>query len=250
MPKHLKSKTSIQFKPNILILLITLIIFWNLTIQLVKSVIGKGGTSSVKLVSKNEQFAMKALKNSDYKEMKRFIGEGETMFILRHLCVLDIIAVNYGFDKNQLSLIPSLEPTSLELAIENKKKLEDIDKCRITVEIALGMRYIHCINFMDRDLKPSNILPSKVCHVHISDSGIAKEESLETSQAKGVGTLRFMTTELLASDEDDCAHYTNKIDVYSFSVTLVYIVTVNFPKFNMKNVVNGVLPPLPSTIMY
>lgn len=54
-----------------------------------------------------------------------------------------------------------------------------------------------------------------------------------------------MTTELLASDEDDCAHYTNKIDVYSFGVTLVYIVTVN-----MKNVVNGVLPPLLSTIIY
>lgn len=116
------------------------------------------------------------------------------------------------------------------------------------MEIVLGMRYIH--NFMDHDLKPSNILPSKVCHVHISDSGIAKEESLETSQAKGVGTLRFMTTELLASDEDDCAHYTNTIDVYSFGVTLVYIVTVNLPKFKMKNVVNGVLPPLPSTIMY
>lgn len=117
----MKSKTSIQFKPNILILLITLIIFWNLTIQLVKLVIGKGGTSSVKLVSKNEQFAMKALKNSDYKEKKRFIGEGEAMFILHHLCVLDIIAVNYGFDKHPPSLILSLEPTLLELAIENKK---------------------------------------------------------------------------------------------------------------------------------
>lgn len=54
------------------------------------------------------------------------------------------------------------------------------------MEIALGMRYIHYINFMDRDLKPSNILLSKDCYVHISDSGIAKEESLEISQAKGV----------------------------------------------------------------
>ena len=213
-----------------------------------KSTIGEGGTSSVKLVVKNEEYAMKELKDSNHKSVKRFLTEGEVMFILRHPCILDIVAVNYGDDCHPPSLILKLEPTSLESAIANKT-LEDIEKCRITVEIVLGMRYIHRRNFMHRDLKPSNILLSKDCHVRISDFGLAKEESLEISQTKGVGTLRFMAPELFAQDEgDDGTHYTNKVDVYSFGITLIYIVTGSYPRFNMRNAVMGVLPQIPDSI--
>ena len=170
------------------------------------------------------------------------------MFILRHPCILDIIAVNYGDDKHAPSLILSLEPTSLESAIADKT-LENIDKCRITLEIVLGMRYIHNHNFMHRDLKPSNILLSKDCHVRNSDFGLAKEEGIEISQTKGVGTLRFMAPELLAQDEDEELKYTNKVDVYSFGITLIYIITGSYPKFNMKKAVNGVLPQIPESIV-
>ena len=214
----------------------------------VQSVIGEGATSNVKLVIKNEKFAMKELKNSDHKTVKRFLTEGEVMFILRHPCILDIIAVNYGNNEHPPSLILSYEPSSLESAIASKQ-LNESQKCMITVEVVLGMRYIHSHNYMHRDLKPSNILLSKEGHVRISDFGLAKEEDLETSQSKGVGTLRFMAPELLSSDEDDDSRYTNKIDVYAFGITLVYIVTGSYPKFNMKNTITGVLPPLPETIM-
>lgn len=214
----------------------------------VQSVIGEGATSNVKLVIKNEKFAMKELKNSDHKTVKRFLTEGEVMFILRHPCILDIIAVNYGNNEHPPSLILSYEPSSLESAIASKQ-LNESQKCMITVEVVLGMRYIHSHNYMHRDLKPSNILLCKEGHVRISDFGLAKEEDLETSQSKGVGTLRFMAPELLSSDEDDDSRYTNKIDVYAFGITLVYIVTGSYPKFNMKNTITGVLPPLPETIV-
>lgn len=169
------------------------------------------------------------------------------MFILRHPCILGIIAVNLGDDEHPPSLILSLEPTSLESVIEIKE-LDDSQKCLITVEVVLGMWYIHRRNYIHRDLKPSNILLSKDCHVKISDFGLAKE-SIETSQTKSVGTLRFMAPELLAQDEDDeCAHYTNKVDVYAFGKTLVNIVTGCYPKFNLRNAAIGVIPPLPNTI--
>ena len=224
--------------------------FFDFSDYRVKSVIGEGAMSSVKLVVKNEEFAMKELKGSDYKSVKRFLTEGEVMFILRHPCVLDIVAVNYGDDSHPPSLILKLEPTSLESAIA-KKTLEDIDKCRITVEIVLGMRYIHRHNYMHRDLKPSNILLSKDCHARISDFGLAKEESFEISQTKEVGTLRFMAPELFneEEDEEEAVKYTNKIDVYSFGITLIYIVTGSYPKFNMKKVSNGVLPRLSESIV-
>ena len=160
-----------------------------------ESVIGEGATSRVRLVIKKEKYARKELKDSNFKTMQRFIGEGEKLFLLRHPCIIKIIAVNYGDDDHPPSLILSLEPDSLESAIENKK-LDEMQKCRITVELVLGMRYIHSRNYMHRDLKPSNILVSKNNHVRISDFGLAKEESIETSQTKGIGSLRFMAPEL------------------------------------------------------
>lgn len=222
--------------------------FFNFKDYKVKSVIGEGSTSNVKLVVKDEEYAMKELKDSNHKTVQRFFSEGEVMFILRHPCILDIIAVNYGDNEHPPSLILSLEPKNLESAIANKE-LDDMLKCRITVEVVLGMRYIHRRNYMHRDLKPSNILLSKENHVRISDFGLAKEEDLETSQSKGVGTLRFMAPELFVEEDDDTTHYTNKVDVYSFGITLFYIVNGSYMKFNMKNVVNGVVPQLPSNIV-
>lgn len=215
-----------------------------------ESVIGEGATSSVKLVSKKEKekYAKKELKDFTHKTIQRFLGEGEILFLFHHPCIVDIIAVNYGDETHPPSLILSLEPKSLERVIESKE-LDDKLKCRITTELVLGMRYIHSRNFMHRDLKPSNILLSKNNHVRISDFGLAREEDLETSQSKGVGTLRFMAPELFVEDEDGSTKYTNKVDVYSFGITLIYVVTGGYPRFNMRNAVNGVLPKLSDTIV-
>lgn len=87
---------------------------------------------------------------------------------------------------NPPSMLLSLEPNSLEQAIQHKV-LNNHQKNRITIELVLGMRYIHKHSFIHRNLKPSNIF---------CDFGLAKNESLEASQTKGVGTLRFMAPEL------------------------------------------------------
>ena len=182
-----------------------------------ESEIGEGATSSVKIVVKKaqEKFAKKELKEFDHKTFQRFLMEAEILFKLRHPCIIRIHGMNYGDENHRPSIFLSLEPTSLEKAI-NEKILSNEQKNRITVEVVLGMRYIHKRNFMHRDLKPLNILLSKNLHVRISDFGLAKEEDLSVSQSKGVGTLRFMAPELFEENDDDGIAYTNKVDVYSF----------------------------------
>ena len=98
-------------------------------------------------------------------------------------------------------------------------------------------------------MKPSNILLSQNKHVRISDFGLAKEEDIETSQSKGVGTLRFMAPELADEEDEQYGRYTNKVDVYSFGIILIYIVSEQYPKYNMRKKLTGVLPTLPSTIV-
>ncbi|KAK8892631.1 hypothetical protein M9Y10_029870 [Tritrichomonas musculus] len=211
-----------------------------------ESVIGEGSTSTVKIVHKKtfDKYAKKELILFDYKSIQRFIKESEILFILRHPCIIRVYGLNYGDKTHKPSIILSLEPKSLEIAIKNKE-LDECQKNRITVELVLGMRYIHRHNFMHRDLKPMNILLSKNSHVRITDFGLAKEEDLETSLTKGEGTLRFMAPELFEESDTD---YTKKVDVYSFGIILIFIVTDNYPPFGLKRVLNGVPPSLPENI--
>lgn len=211
------------------------------------SVIGEGGTSSVKEVIKRERYAKKELKELSHEKRQRFLAECETLSKLHHPCIIDIVGVNFGDGDHPPSIILSLEPKSLESAISNKE-LENDDKNRITVEIVLGMRYIHKRNFMHRDLKPTNILLSKNNEVRISDFGLAKYDDISCSQTKGVGTLRFMAPEL-CEDGEVSTKYTNKVDVYSFGITLMYIITERYPPFSMRNVVLGIVPTIPATVV-
>ena len=215
-----------------------------------ESVIGEGGTSSVKIVTKKEKYAQKELKEITFEQVKRILSECEILIKLRHPCIVRVFGFSQGDDTHPPSIILSLESTSLEKSIQSKE-LNEEEKNRITVEVVLGMRYIHKKKFMHRDLKPSNILLSKNKHVRISDFGLAKEESLEMSQSKGVGTMRFMAPELFEEKDDEDedknkseTRYTNKVDVYSFGITLIYIVTGKYPTSSFKNVVNEVLPKL------
>lgn len=190
--------------------------FINFEDYLEESEFGEGATSSVKIVMKKaqEKFAKKEMKEFDHKTFKRFLMEAEILFKLRHPCIIRIYGINYGDDKHRPSIYLSLELNSLENAI-NAKILTNEQKNRITVEVVLGMYYIHSRNFMHRDLKPLNILLSKNLHVRITDFGLAKEEGLSVSQSKGVGTLRFMAPEIFEeNDDDDGIVYTNKVDVY------------------------------------
>lgn len=222
------------------------ILFFDISDYEYLSTIGSGATSDVKVVRKknSEEYAMKELKLYDHKSMQRFLMECEILFKLRHPCIVRIYGINYGDDTHKPSIILSLEPESLETAI-NSEKVSEEEKNRIAVEIVVGMRYIHSNKIMHRDLKPLNILLSKNRHVRITDFGLAKEEDISTSQSKGVGTMRFMAPELF--DERD-TNYTNKIDVYSFGIILFFIITNKYPPFIMKNVVTGIPPKLPENI--
>lgn len=224
--------------------------FINFEDYLEESEIGEGVTSSVKIVVKKaqEKFAKKELKEFDHKSFKRFLMEAEILFKLRHPCIIRIYGINYGDDMHRSSIYLSLEPNSLENAI-NAKILTNEQKNRITVEVVLGMRYIHSRNFMHRDLKPLNILLSKNLHVRFTDFGLAKEEGLSVSQSKGVGTLRFMAPEIFEENDDDGIVYTNKVDVYYFGITLIFIICNNYPKFDLKNALIGVTRELPNTMI-
>ena len=83
-----------------------------------ESEIGEGATSSVKIVAKKE------LKEFDIETFQRFLLEAEILLKLRHPCIIRICGVNYGDKGHCPSILLSLEPISLEKAInESQSKL-------------------------------------------------------------------------------------------------------------------------------
>jgi len=201
--------------------------------------IGEGPTSKVKIVHKKEteKYVMKELLLFDHKSMQRFLSESELLFKLRHPSIIRVYGFSYGDKTHRPTIIMSHEPTSLEESMKDEE-LNEEEKNRIVVELVLGMRYIHKHKIIHRDLKPKNILLSKNKHVRITDFGLAKEEDFEMSQTKRFDTTFFMAPEL----SDDESKYNNKVDVYSFGVILIFILTGKYPS---NALLKGDLPKLP-----
>lgn len=95
------------------------------------------------------------------------------------------------------------------------------------VSLAEALSYLH--NFtcpiVHRDLKPLNLLLTRKLELKLTDFGISKvlpprDDSQEPAprMSGGVGTWRYMAPEVVRYEQ-----YTDRADVYSFSLVLVFI---------------------------
>jgi serine/threonine protein kinase len=109
-----------------------------------------------------------------------------------------------------------------------RERIEDV-----AVGVANGMAYIHSRNIIYRDLKPQNIGFNEAGEVKIFDFGLAREtDSLgNLRQMTGnAGTPRYMSPEIARNE-----HYGFASDVYSFSILLWEIVTLDKPFDSIKS---------------
>ncbi|KAJ6236625.1 serine/threonine-protein kinase tnni3k-related [Anaeramoeba flamelloides] len=103
-----------------------------------------------------------------------------------------------------------------------KKKKKDI-----SMDIALGIQYLHSYDLIHRDLKTPNILLDDKNRAKLTDFGLTKavDTSNNVNMNTVVGTPRWMAPELLRGEQD----YTNKVDIYAFGIILWEISTGNIP---------------------
>ena len=118
-------------------------------------------------------------------------------------------------------------------------------KMRYVREICVGMRYLHSMKIIHRDLKLDNILvmstseswsiESGICK--ISDFGTAREtdisRTLSMSQSmtmtSNIGTPLYMAPEILSGQ----SHYSVKADVYSYGIVLCGVWNQHIPYSDM-----------------
>jgi serine/threonine protein kinase/predicted Zn-dependent protease len=113
---------------------------------------------------------------------------------------------------------------------------------RLLAEVADGLDYAHGRGIVHRDVKPANLILSKVGRLCITDFGLARvtEEPGMTVSGSFLGTPAYMSPEQIAAGRITVDHRT---DVYSLGAVLYEMLTLRrpFPGENREEILSGIL---------
>ena len=189
--------------------------------------------------------AVKRLKKSQLRDLEAFKLEISMMSKLRH----PNIVLFLGACTNPLCLVTEyMERKALFDCIHDPKiSLEPRRILRMIKDAALGMNYLHSLDIIHRDLKSLNLLVDASYVVKITDFGLSRVLTKDTT-ATPHGTYAWRPPEMWLNET-----YDNKVDVYSYGIVLWEIITRAIPFENQSfeqiktAVLAGTRPAVPST---
>ncbi|CAF0835710.1 unnamed protein product, partial [Didymodactylos carnosus] len=134
---------------------------------------------------------------------------------------------------NEYRLITEfMEKGSLQSLIDNADNdLSIRRKLDMSCNIASGMRKIHEHNMIHRDIRPDNILVNDQLVAKIGDMGIARTVDTKDCHTQ-IGCQPFMPPEFFCG-ENNKASYNQKLDIYTFGLTLNILFTNTQHKFQV-----------------
>jgi eukaryotic-like serine/threonine-protein kinase len=113
-----------------------------------------------------------------------------------------------------------VEGHSLRDCLERKVRFNTDQAINILAQLLKALQYAHERGVWHRDVKPANILLTSDGQVKITDFGIARVESSNSTQAGGaiMGTPGFIAPEMYLSDEFD-----HRIDLFAAGVVFYHL---------------------------
>ena len=196
------------------------------------SIIGRGGFSKVwKVEYKNTKvyFALKEIskvKILDCKNLKSVKNERELLSKLNHPFIVNL---HFSFQNvNYLYLVMDLfTGGDLRYHLFHKNYFEENQTKFFISCILLGLEYCHTNLIIHRDIKPENIILDSNGYAHITDFGIALQQSKHTTHSSGTPT--YMAPEALFGKIQ-----TTVSDYYSLGV-LTYELMFGVKPYSGKN---------------
>ncbi|XP_065636769.1 cysteine-rich receptor-like protein kinase 2 isoform X2 [Quercus suber] len=191
--------------------------------------LGQGGFGTVYkgILPDGREIAVKRLFSNKRHRAEDFYNEVNIISSVEHKNLVRLLGCSCSGPESLL-VYEFLPNTSLDRFIfdPNKGKALNWDKrYEIIVGTTAGLAYLHensTIKIIHRDIKASNILLDSKLRAKIADFGLAR--SLQENQSHVstaiAGTLGYMPPEYLVHGQ-----LTEKVDVYSFGVLLLEIVT-------------------------
>ena len=126
--------------------------------------------------------------------------------------------VTLGNENKFYLLTEYMENGSLTNLLQKEPNLSLRCRLLMACNIATGMRRIHEKKFIHRDIRPDNIFVNQHYVAKIGDMGIAKLQD-KFQQHTLIGCNRYMPKEFITGN------YNEKLDVYTFGLTLYHLFT-------------------------
>ena len=198
---------------------------------------GKSGTVFLYRGPDRKEYAVKKVKNTNKKNksaefLDSFNRETQLLAKLHHPCVMQMFG--YFLNKTEdgkdddidgYTLMTDFMPNGDLTSLLTSQKVPTcpINHTKFTmiiVGIVLGMRYVHDLGILHRDLKPQNILLDANYLPKIVDFGEARSVGPNDDMTLLVGTKMFCAPEVMGNE-----HYDHRVDIFSFGVLLWVLVS-------------------------
>ncbi|KAI4379933.1 hypothetical protein MLD38_006169 [Melastoma candidum] len=201
------------------------------------NLIGRGGSGKVYRVLINgaeEHIAVKRISRGsggypDPKQEREFLAEVEMLGTMRHRNIVKLLCY-ISSENSKLLVYEYMENQSLDRWLHGLKPKGALDwpkRLQIAIGAAQGLSYMHhdCSPpVIHRDIKSSNILLDFEFKAKVADFGLAKIIQSAHGDANGVSTVAgsfgYFAPELAYTTK-----LNEKIDMYSFGVVLLELVT-------------------------
>ena len=161
--------------------------------------------------------------------LRKFREECHLLSLARHPNVVQYLATYYDHDTRLPVLLMELCDESLTAFLERSPgPLSYHVQLNICLDIALALVYLHSNGLIHRDLTGNNVLIIAGTRAKITDFGMSKLATGNprmTALTLCPGNLLYMSPEAL----DEAKSYTAKLDIFSFGVIVIQILTRQFP---------------------
>lgn len=191
--------------------------------------VGVGGMAEVfkgKDHKLNRFVAIKVLKE-EFREnggfIKKFKEEAQAAAGLAHPNIVNVYDVGdeYGIYYIVMELV---EGITLKNYIERKGQLTVKEATSIAIQVSAGLEVAHNNQIVHRDIKPQNIIISREGKVKVTDFGIAKATTSQTTTSTAMGSVHYASPEQARGGYVD-----HRSDIYSLGVVLYEMVTGRVP---------------------
>ena len=159
--------------------------------------------------------------NSSFRE--KFIREAKMAARLSHPNLVNVF--DQGTDGSTAYLVMEyVEGITLRNALDDFGALESIRALDLFEHLLSGLAAAHNAGVLHRDLKPENVLLANDGRIKIGDFGLARETDNHTATDSIVGTVAYLSPELVTRGIADA-----RSDVYAAGILLFELVTGRQP---------------------